>query len=122
MTEQELNELVAELAVLEHDATPAPWSPSFLGSITAADDTVVRGGWLLAAGVGGVQDDADGALIVKARNALPALLGALQAVRREAAELKIAVEMTRAYVDHPGNWSALDGRRQTILEMLGSDR
>lgn len=122
MSEQELDALVAELAALEHDATTGPWSDSFLGSITTADDSVIRGGWLLAGGVGGIQDPADGALIVKARNALPALLGALQTARMEAAELRIAVDRTRAYVDHPGRWSALDPRRAVILGLLGGDR
>lgn len=81
MTEQELNAIVAELAVLNHDATPAPWTHSFLGSIIAADGLVVQGGWLLAGGMAGVQSNVEAELIVKTRNALPHLLDALQRAR-----------------------------------------
>ncbi|NKV70856.1 hypothetical protein GS941_20945 [Rhodococcus hoagii] len=41
---------------------------------------------------------------------------------RENDELRAAIARTRAYVDHPGNWSALDPRRTTILGLLGGDR
>ncbi|NKV45439.1 hypothetical protein GS926_14920 [Rhodococcus hoagii] len=37
---------------------------------------------------------------------------------RENDELRAAIARTRAYVDHPGNWSALDPRRTTILGLL----
>lgn len=41
---------------------------------------------------------------------------------RENDELRAAIARTRAYVDDPGNWSALDGRRATILRLLGGGR
>lgn len=41
---------------------------------------------------------------------------------RENDELRAAIARTRAYVDHPGNWSALDVRRTTILGLLDGDR
>ncbi|NKR30679.1 hypothetical protein GS538_11920 [Rhodococcus hoagii] len=41
---------------------------------------------------------------------------------RENDELRAAIARTRAYVDHPGNWSALDPRRTTILGLLDGGR
>ncbi|ORM04574.1 hypothetical protein [Prescottella equi] len=41
---------------------------------------------------------------------------------RENDELRAAIARTRAYVDHPGNWSALDVRRTTILALLDGGR
>lgn len=82
MTEQELNALVAELAALEHDATPAPWMRSDVhGEIDGPDDTAVADEVY-----GGDKMIADAELIVKVRNTLPALLSALQAARMERAE------------------------------------
>ncbi|MBM4592252.1 hypothetical protein LRM64_10115 [Prescottella equi] len=43
-------------------------------------------------------------------------------VTRENDELRAAIARTRAYVDHPGNWSALDVRRTTILGLLDGGR
>ncbi|NKU54967.1 hypothetical protein GS881_15575 [Rhodococcus hoagii] len=43
-------------------------------------------------------------------------------VTRENDELRAAIARTRAYVDHPGNWSALDPRRTTILGLLDGGR
>ncbi|NKS64617.1 hypothetical protein GS966_20120 [Rhodococcus hoagii] len=47
---------------------------------------------------------------------------ALAAAVHENNELRAAIARTRAYVDHPGNWSALDVRRTTILGLLGGEQ
>ncbi|MBM4525154.1 hypothetical protein GS462_11100 [Rhodococcus hoagii] len=116
MTEQELNALVAGLAALEAAATPAPWTRSGIGAIEGPANTPVA-----QEVYDGDEIGLDATLIVNARNTLPMLLSALQAARIQAAELRTAIDRTRAYVDHPGNWSALDGRRRTILALLGGD-
>lgn len=128
MTEKELNTLVAELAVLDHEATPAPWTHSFLGSIIAANELVVQGGWLLAGGMAGVQSDVEAELIVKARNALPELLSALQnaRMRRAEAEGLIGVERLNAYTEHQRAeryMEAIDRTRAMVRDhLIGDDR
>lgn len=83
MTEQELNELVALLAALEAIATPVPWVRSpFHGQIDGPDGVAVADEVY-----NGVNQIGDIELIVKARNNLSALLAALQAARRDRAEI-----------------------------------
>lgn len=120
MTEQELNALnalVAGLAVLEAAATPAPWTQSGIGTIEGPENTPVA-----QEVYDGDEIGVDATLIVNSRNTLATLLSALQSARIRAAELQATVDRTRAYVDHPGNWSALDPRRTTILGLLGGER
>lgn len=80
MTEQELNELVAKLAALDAAATGAPW-----GYLVVRDDPTTRGIYAepgvyrkLSDWTG---DETDVELAIEARNALPALLEALQRAR-----------------------------------------
>lgn len=42
----------------------------------------------------------------------------LEAAKAECVRLEKVIADTREYVDHPGNWSALDGRRGAILALL----
>lgn len=113
MTEEELNALVALLASLDAEASSAPWRYS-------ETSRSIDGPFGIPIAIA-IARSTDGHLTEITRNALPELLGALQAARLEVAELRAAIDRTRAYVDHPGNWSALDGRRRTILALLGGD-
>lgn len=46
----------------------------------------------------------------------------LAAAVHENNELRATIARTRAYVDDPGRWSALDPRRAMILGLLGGER
>ncbi|WJJ10404.1 hypothetical protein P9990_17685 [Prescottella equi] len=78
MTEQELNALVATVASIEAGASSGPWTYS-------PERRTIEGpsGVPIAIGIG---SSSDGHLVALTRNALVALLGALQVARMERAE------------------------------------
>ena len=97
----DLMQTVRELRALEQEATAAPWNKPYKGNTGTWDVCVGRVGdrdWIASATI----FEEDAALIVAARNALPALLDAVERLSAENAELREAIKGGKYIADIAG--------------------
>lgn len=94
-----------ELERLEREATPGPWETT-ADPLSGVPAFVKTPGELIAADA-----PADAALIVAARNALPALLVELRALREVAKVAEAHLNERRGYQDSRPLWAAIDAWR-----------